>query len=149
MNKKLVALTIAALIVAFAATYALEAFAGVKISFNPPYYYASGDAFGVVNAFAFAFVFSLLFFGYGAPIAMLIEGIKYGSFLANGSAGAIDAAFALPALLAGLAGVALGQGALREWRGTGSFFEDWGAATRFFAAGAVLLGVLLVIKNFV
>jgi len=48
-----------------------------------------------------------------------------------------------------LAGVALGQGALREWRGKGSFFEDWGAATRFFAAGAVLLGALLVVKNFV
>ncbi|MEM0475787.1 MAG: hypothetical protein QW343_03260 [Candidatus Norongarragalinales archaeon] len=149
MKQALFALCFLALAVAFAGVYGAEAFSGVKIRFSPPYYYASNDVLGAINAFSFAFLFSLLFFGYGGPIAMLVEGAKHASFLASGAASVFDAAFALPSLLACFSGVALGQGALREWRGTGSFFEEWSGAARFFAAGAVLLGVLLVAKRFV
>jgi hypothetical protein len=88
-----------------------------------------------------------LFFGYGGPIAMLVEGAKHGSFLASGAASVFDVAFALPSLLACLSGIALGQGALREWRGTGSFFEEWRGAARLFIAGIALLGLLLVVKR--
>jgi len=148
LKQTLFVLSFLALAAAFAGVYAVEAFGGVHLRFAPPYYYASGDVFGVTNAFAFAFLFSLLFFGYGGPVAMLVEGAKHASFLATGAATALDAAFALPSLLACLSGVALGQSALREWRGEGSFFEDWGGGARLFIAGAVLLGVLLVAKRF-
>ncbi len=147
MKQALFALSVLALVAAFAAAYFAPAL-GAKIQFSPPYYYASEDAFGALNAFAFSFLFSLFFFGYGGPIAMLIEGAKHGSFLASGATHALDAAFALPSLCACLAGVALGQGALREWRGEGSFFEEWRTAAAFFVTGIVLLGVVLVAKRF-
>jgi hypothetical protein len=149
LKQALFVLSFLALAAAFAGVYGAEAFGGVRVRFSPPYYYASDDVAGAANAFAFAFLFSLLFFGYGGPIAMLIEGAKTGSFLASGAATAFDAAFALPSLLACFSGIALGQGALREWRGEGSFFEEWRNAALFFIAGAAALGLLLVAKRFV
>ncbi len=147
MKQALFVLSVLAFIAAFGAAYGAPSL-GVRLQFSPPYAFASNDALGIINAFAFSFLASLFFFGYGAPIAMLVEGAKYGSFFVSGAIAPLDVAFAVPSLFACFAGIALGQGALREWRGTGSFFEEWRSGALFFAAGVVLLGVLLVAKKF-
>ncbi len=135
-------------VIAFAAVFAAQTAFGATIEFKPPYYYAPGDALGVVNSFFFVFFFSLLFFGYAAPIALAVEAVKYASYFSTGAVGVIDLLFAAPGILAALSAIRLGHGVLRDLRGEGSVFDEFSAAARLFIAGAILLGVLLVAKQF-
>lgn len=135
-------------VIAFAAVFAAQSALGAAIEFKPPYYYAPGDALGVINSFFFVFFFSLLFFGYAAPLALGIEAVKYASYFSTGAANAFDLLFAAPGILAALSAIRLGHGVLRDLRGEGSVFDEFSIAARFFIAGAVVLGVLLVVKRF-
>ncbi len=132
---------------AFASVYGLHSL-GYEIAFAPPYYYAPEDVFTPLNAFFFSFIFSLLFFGYGAPLAMLVEGLKFSSYYVNGIIGAVDLLFFIPNALAVLAAIRLGHAALQDLRGEGSVLDEWSNSVKYFAAGLGLLGVLFLAKRF-
>ena len=148
VKKSLAVLSVIVFVIAFTAVFAAQAAFGAYIEFKPPYYYAPGNALGVVNSFFFTFFFSLLFFGYAAPLALGIEAVKYASYFASGAANAFDLLFAAPGVLAALSAIRLGHGVLRDLRGEGSVFDEFSASARLFIAGVVLLGVLLVVKQF-
>ncbi len=148
IKASLTVLSVIVFVIAFAAVFAAQATLGATLEFKPPYYYAPENALSVINSFFFVFFFSLLFFGYAAPLALGVEAVKYASYFSSGAANAFDLIFAAPGILAALSAVHLGHGVLRDLRGEGSVFDEFSVAARLFIAGAVLLGVLLVAKRF-
>lgn len=103
--------------------------------FVPPYYFIPGELVSSLNSFFFVFAFSLLFFGYSAPVALAIEGAKYGSLAVHGKLVALDLAFLFPEILAAYSAILLGQGVLSDFEGKDTVFVQWGSAIRFFALG--------------
>ncbi|MFH0971502.1 MAG: hypothetical protein V1835_02945 [Candidatus Micrarchaeota archaeon] len=144
----------AALILVFAGVYAFGYdFATGKakataLDFKPPYYYMQGEFVSYINAFFFVFVFSLLFFGYSAPIALGVEGAKYASLTLGGAIPIYDYAFLIPEVLAAYSAVLLGRGVLDDFEGK-SIFEHWSAALRVFTVGFALVVVLFLLRGFV
>ncbi|MEK6954442.1 MAG: hypothetical protein AABX01_05510 [Candidatus Micrarchaeota archaeon] len=146
-------LAIAALIFSFGGMHALNydfsaGKAKVEIaSFKAPYYFAPGDFTSYLNAYFFVFVFSLLFFGFSAPIALGIEGTKYASFAISGSLPAFDYVFLIPEMLAAYSAIVLGGGILNDIDGE-NVFEKWSAAVKFFVIGLVLMVALALIRPY-
>ncbi|MFH0971837.1 MAG: hypothetical protein ABIG96_00165 [Candidatus Micrarchaeota archaeon] len=147
--------TIAAIVVlvlAFAGTYAMSIdFATGKAKadsgiINPPYAFVPGELISTLNAYFFVFVFSLLFFGYSAPIATGIEGAKYASMLSHGVIGIFDLIFIIPQLLGAYSAVLLGQGVVDDIEGK-SIFENWNRALRFFLVGLGLMIFLFFVRS--
>lgn len=145
---KLFTASVALLLLSFAGAYWLAGQPGSQFSFQPPYAFAVGDPLSMVTAFAFAFLFSLLFFGYSAPLAMIFEGVKYGYLYARGGMPFFDLFFAVPAVFACYSAILLGRSAWDDFKGTGSLFKGWRRAFKYFMAGAVLLGFLLLARRF-
>jgi len=114
--------------------------------FLPPYHYEADDYWSYLTAFFFATVFSLLFFGAGAPIAMAIEGAKYASLYSVGVMPAFDLAFAVPTLIAALAAATLGQGVIADYRNKGSLFDYWRTSVLYFNTALLLFFILLAIR---
>ncbi|MEK6843157.1 MAG: hypothetical protein AABY04_01595 [Candidatus Micrarchaeota archaeon] len=117
-------------------------------TFTPPYYYAPNEWVSQVNAFFFVFLFSLLFFGYSAPIATGIEGAKYAAILLAGTGSFFDFAFIVPELLAVYSATLLGQGVLNDFEGQ-TVFEHWGKALKVFGIAFCMLAILIVARFFV
>ncbi len=148
-------LALLALFAGFGAVFVLNSQAVAQqqppVSVPVPYFFAPGDVVGVVNSFLFVFVFSLLFFGFGAPIALGLEGAKYAHFLSIplGAMKFFDLAFAVPQIFAAMSATVLGQGIIDDYRGVKTVFDYWDDAIRYFALGAAVLFVLLVFRPFV
>ncbi|MBU1197861.1 hypothetical protein KJ765_05125 [Candidatus Micrarchaeota archaeon] len=119
------------------------------VTFHPPYAFQAGDWVSTLNAFFFVFLFSMLFFGLSAPIAMGLEGAKFGSLLSTGTVHAYDYVFVIPQLLGAYAAILLGQGVLRDFGGKETVFVNWGGAFKFFAAGLLLTVVLIALRSMV
>ena len=147
------ALGIVFLIVAFGAVYALNYdFSSGKAkegatAFNAPYTFQPGEFTSYLNAFFFVFIFSLLFFGYSAPIALGIEGAKYASLYIAGALKPYDFIFLLPQLIGAYAAIVMGSGVLNDFEGN-TVFEKWNRAIKFFAIGLVLVVALSLIRPF-
>ncbi len=122
-------------------------------SFTPPY--AESGLFGIFNAFFFVFVFSLLFFGFTAPVAMGVQGLvlasNYSYFMAgmNNNFSYWSFAFILPQFLAVFAATSLGEGVIKDYEGKGSVYTGWNEALKFFSIGLVVLMVMVLIQSFV
>jgi len=148
MNK-LFAASVAALLLSFAGVWYWNASNPASaVFFEPPYNYEIGDALSSFTAFAFSFVFSILFFGYSAPLAMLIEGAKFASLYTRGGLPWFDLLFVVPDLLACYSAILLGANAWEDFKGTGSLFKGWREAFKYFIVAAALLGALLVARGF-
>ncbi len=146
---RLLLLTLVAFVVCFAGVYYVNSTsASDQFEFVPPYYFETGEVFAIINSFLFVFIFSLLFFGYGAPIAMAVEGLKYGSLYSLKALPEFDLLFVVPQALACYSAVLLGKSALDDFGGKGSLFEAWRPAFKYFVVSAVLLGALLVVRGF-
>jgi len=117
------------------------------IVFRGFYYFAVGDALSYAGSLAFVFLFSLMFFGYSAPLALFLEGARYASLYTTGGMPLFDLAFAFPGLLACYSAVLLGKSALADFRGTGSVFTGWRTSFKLFLASALLLGALLLARG--
>jgi|YelNatPaOPRAMG01_1025707.scaffolds.fasta_scaffold12660_2 Mn2+/Fe2+ NRAMP family transporter len=121
-------------------------------SFTPPY--AENGVIGVFNAFFFVFVFSLLFFGFTAPVAMGVQGLvlasKYSYFIAglNKNFSYWSFAFIIPQFFAVFAAVSLGEGVIKDYTGKGSVYEGWNEAIKFFSIGLAVLILMVLIQNF-
>ena len=114
----------------------------------PPYYSEVGDAGSFVASFAFVFLFSLLFFGYAAPVALAIEGAKYASFFTVRGLPWFDLLFLLPEVLVCYSAILLGHSALAEFTSSGSLFATWRRAFKYFIVSAVLFGALLIARGY-
>lgn len=122
--------------------------AGEPVFIAPPYHSQVGDAGSFVASFAFVFLFSLLFFGYAAPVALAIEGLKYASLFTVRGLPWFDLLFILPEVLACYSAILLGHSALAEFTSSGSLFSSWRRAFKYFMVAAVLFGVLLVARGY-
>ena len=118
-----------------------------KITFTQPYYFLKDDALSYFNAYCFVLLFSLLFFGMGAPIAMAIEGTKYAVLFSV--LPFYDLLFLLPELCAMLAATKLGEGVMADWSGEGSIYPYWSEGIKLALLGVGLLLVLMVARPFV
>lgn len=109
-----------------------------------------GGVLGILNSYFFVFIFSLLFFGFSAFIAMGIEGAKYASMISTGSMPGYDLLFAVPQIFALIAATELGQGVMNDFEGKESIFENdgWKTAFVYFAAGIALAVVLVAARDF-
>jgi Mn2+/Fe2+ NRAMP family transporter len=122
-------------------------------SFNPPY--AENGLMGTFNAFFFVLVFSLLFFGFTAPVAMGVQGLvlasNYSFFVAglNNNFSYWSFAFIIPQFFAVFAATSLGEGVIKDYKGEGSVYAGWNEALKFFLIGFALLVVFVLIQNFV
>ena len=119
-----------------------------SIAFRPPYYFEENSIASEFNAFFFVFLFSLLFFGLTAPVALAIEGAKYGTLISMPSPQTFDFAFAIPQVLAAYSAVLLGQAVLNDIGSEKSVFDAWGIALKYFAAGILLTAALVASKAF-
>ncbi len=117
-------------------------------AFKPPYYFAENDVKSEFNAFFFVFLFSLLFFGLSAPVALAIEGLKYGTLISTASPTAFEFAFAIPGVLASYSAVLLGQAIMNDLGSEKSVFDAWSAALKYFAAGLALTALLATARMF-
>lgn len=117
------------------------------LSFRPPYSFdAPGSLQSELDAFFFTFLFSLLFFGVSAPVALALEGAKFGTLLVTGSP-AFNFAFIAPQLFAAYAAILLGQGALKDFDGKENVFASWGGALKYFGAGLALTLALILVRG--
>lgn len=139
-------LAFAVLIASFFGVIAYNAIPGnAAVSYSPPYYFAKSDWVGYANSFAFVLVFSLLFFGLGAPAAMAIEGLKYGVLFSAGVLPVSDLSFLIPEILAMLAACTLGEGVINDWSGKGIIFNYWSEGMRYLAFGLASLAILVFV----
>ena len=145
---------IAVFIAAFGSVLALNSTAIVqgreRIVFTPPYQYDSvnPEAVGFINAFLFVVVVSAVFFGFGVPIALGIEGLKYASLFTTGKMPAFDLFFVGPQILAAYAISLIGKGAVEDYQGRGSVFAYWRDALKWFVASAAILGILILSRKY-
>lgn len=137
------ALALFAFTFSFMAVWTVNSGPGEDLYLVPPYHYIPGDYWSYLNAFFFSVVFSLLFFGVSAPIAMAVEGAKYASLLSAGIMPPFDLAFAIPSLLGAIAAATLGQGIVADYRNKGSLFEYWAPALLYFNVALILLFIAL------
>lgn len=133
---------------AFGAVYSVNSFTGYDVFFKPPYHYAAGGLPSEANAFAFAFIFSLLFFGYSAPIALGIEGLKYASLYSSGIIGLPALAFILPQFVACFAAMTLGEGAIKDYKGEGKMIDYAWKAFKYLAVAIVLFVAVFAANYF-
>lgn len=113
------------------------------------YAYSSDTILSFINAFFFTFIFSLLFFGYAAPIAMAIEGMKYGSLISLNLIPYYDALFLVPQLIACVAATLIGQGIIYDYKGEGNIFEYWRRGAMYFTVSLIFLLLLLFTRQLV
>lgn len=90
---------------------------GPQLLIQPPYHYVPGDIWSELNGFAFTFLFSLLFFGLTAPLAVAVEAAKQASQFSISKSLAISVLFTLPNILASFAAVSLGAAAFEDMEG--------------------------------
>ena len=121
--------------------------------FKPLYAFAPGDAVSAFNAFFFVFIVSLLLFGMGSVVAMILEGLKYGYLLFSAFNGVavsgfhvFDLLFVIPQIMACVAATTLGAGLILDYRGKSSLFPYWNYAVRYFFFGIAVTGALLLIR---
>ncbi len=147
--------SIAALIAA-AGIYLAVTAAGVTLPEVPPLYYygledwGSGKAAGlpgVVLAYLFVAVASLLFFGHAAPLAMALEGLKYASAYSHASVHPYDFLFALPQFVAVYAGLRLSANAEADFDHKGTVFRQWQYPLLLYIAGAALVLLLYIVRT--
>ena len=146
---KLVLLSGALFVACFFSVYAYNVSSpGFEYGFEPPYQFKAGDFASIANSYFFVFVTSLLFFGYAAPLALAVEGLKYGSLYSLNALPAFDLLFFFPQVLACRSAILVGESALEDFANRGSLYSNWRRAFKYFVASLLLLGALLVARGF-
>ena len=149
-------LSFAALLISFAAVSVmnLESIETMKfketpaVVFAPPYSFRLGDVISYFNAYFFVLVFSLLLFGFSAPIAMGIEGAKYATLLSTQAMNGYDLLFIIPELMAAYSAAVIGQSVLGDFESNETVFSDWNNAMKFFIGSLLVLIVLIVGRTY-
>lgn len=121
---------------------------GKALQFTPPYHYVVGETISFVNAFLFVFILSAVFFGFGVPIALGIEGLKFASLFSLGAMPAYDMLFAVPEVVVAYSAALLGKGAIEDYRGKGNVFTSWKDALKWFAVSLFMLLVLILARGY-
>jgi len=145
-----IVLGIIVFIAAFSGVYYINATSqsGSALVFTPPYYFAVGETWSLVNSFLFVLVVSAAFFGIAVPIALGIEGLKYASLLSTSAMPAFDLLFAIPQFFAAYSASLLGQGAVEDYQGKGTVFAYWKDSLKWFAGGVVALVLLIFARPY-
>ena len=129
--------------------------AGVKLPIVPPLYYYgleawgyghAADLVGIMLAYLFVAMSSLLFFGRAAPLAMALEGLKYASLYTYGRVYPFDFLFVVPQLVAVYAGLMLSANAEADFDHKGSVFKAWQLPLVIFVGGAALALALYLLR---
>ena len=118
-----------------------------KFYYTPPYFFRIGDWIAIIVSFSFVFIFSLLFFGLGAPAAMAVEGLKYGTLFSSGHVTVVGLLYIFPQMLAMISATTLGEGIMKDWEGKSTVFNYWSDGLRFFFMGIALLAALAVLQS--
>ncbi len=146
---KLVVLSGALFVACFFAVYFYNVSnPGSEYCFEAPYHFKVGEFASIANSYFFVFITSLLFFGFAAPLALAVEGLKYGALFSLHAMPAFDLLFFVPQALACRSAILIGESALEDFAGRGSFYANWRRAFKYFIVSLVLLGVLLVARGF-
>ncbi|MBI5035805.1 hypothetical protein HZC09_00525 [Candidatus Micrarchaeota archaeon] len=133
----------------FVGVYAYNSAYPDKIVLQPPYAYVPGDMASEASSLVFVFVLSLLFFGYSAPIALGIEAAKYASMISTNALPVTHAAFILPAMLASVAAVYLGQGLLKDYKGEGNWIDYAQKSAYYMIAALVIWLIVFFGRNYI
>ncbi|MFH1056333.1 MAG: hypothetical protein V1717_00855 [Candidatus Micrarchaeota archaeon] len=144
-----IVLGIVVFVAAFAGVYFMNVSSPQAYAFIPPYHFVVGEAASLVNSFLFVLVVSAAFFGLAVPIALGIEGLKYGSMLSTQTMPAFDLLFAIPQLFAAYSASLLAQGVVDDYQGKGTVFMQWKDALKWFIAGVVALVILVLARPYV
>ena len=140
-------LSLLVLLLTLGGLLAYNAVSSEKSYFAPPYFFSKGDDWSFISAFAFVFVFSTLFFGLSAPVAMAVEGLKFGSLLSAGQMPAYDLVFLVPEIFAMLAATGLGEAVMSDYSGKKSIYESWSANFSYLAVGVALLVAFILLRQ--
>lgn len=111
--------SILVMVAVFAAVYGYNTTQPEKINLKPPYAFTPDDITSELMALGFVFAFSLLFFGYAAPLALGIEGAKFGSLITSGAVHWTYLALTVPEMVVAISATYLGQGLLLDYQGQG------------------------------
>ncbi|MBI2445209.1 hypothetical protein HYV43_02365 [Candidatus Micrarchaeota archaeon] len=121
---KLIAIfSVVVMAAAFAGVYGYNTIQPEPVQLTPPYAFSPNDVVSELLALAFVFSFSLLFFGYGAPLALGIEGVKFASLYTTGAVPQSYLLLMLPQVFLALSATYLGQGLLNDYQGKGIWHE--------------------------
>lgn len=121
---KLIAVfSVVVLVAAFAGIYGYNTTQPQTLDLTPPYAFEPNDLVSELMVLAFVFAFSLLFFGFGAPLALGIEGLKFGSLYSSGAIGPSYLLLMIPEVFLALSATYLGQGLLNDYQGKGIWHE--------------------------
>lgn len=116
---------------------------GTPFVFTPPYAFEFGKLLDYGIGLAFAFFFSLFFFGVTAPLVLGVEGAKFATmYLSHGLTP--DLLFIFPELLASFAAVNLGVALLADLEDRQPFERNVqdGAVQAFLALGLFVVFAL-------
>lgn len=139
---KLIAVfSVVVMVASFAGVYGYNTTQSTPFTLSPPYSFEPNDLFSELVALAFVFVFSLLFFGYGAPLALGMEGIKFASLYTSNAVPASYLLLMLPQIFMGLSATYLGQGLLNDYQGKGLWHEYAKKTLTHAVVGLVLWAV--------
>ncbi|PIT85527.1 hypothetical protein COU36_02810 [Candidatus Micrarchaeota archaeon CG10_big_fil_rev_8_21_14_0_10_59_7] len=144
--KALTVLSLFVFLAAFAASYYTFPEDGGQ-PFVPPYAYQPAEFWSIVNSFFFVLIGSALFFGFSAPLALGIEGWKYGSLFAAKAIPSFDLLFIVPQFVAAFAAILIGQGMIKDYEGSGVLYEHWRRGVKYLLAALFLFGLLLVVRR--
>lgn len=122
----------------FFAVYGFNLSQPEAIHLEPPYQFTPNDIQSELLSLTFVFVFSALFFGFSAPLALGVEAAKFASLYSAGLVDVTYLAFALPQALVAFSATYLGQGLLKDYQGDNRWRE-------FAQKSAMLLILALVV----
>ncbi|MDP2717939.1 MAG: hypothetical protein Q8P02_04300 [Candidatus Micrarchaeota archaeon] len=145
----LAAFSIIIMAAVFFAVLGLNISQGAALDVKPPYAFSAGDVASELLALAFVFVFSVLFFGYGAPVALGIEGAKFASLYSTGGVSELYLAFMLPEVLVAVSAVYLGQGLLKDYQGEGLWHRYAKNGLVFLILGLLVWAAVFFGRRFV
>ena len=131
---------------AFFTAFYLNANPNYEFTITPPYHYVPGEFLSELNAFFFVFIFSLLFFGITAPIALGIEGLKWGSLYSIKAITFYDLAFIVPQVIVSFSAIMLGQGIISDYEGKAALKQVLPTALTYFLAAIALFFAIYLLK---
>lgn len=137
------------MVAVFAGVYGYNTTQPQAVSLLPPYAFTPDDTLSELLSLAFVFAFSLLFFGYAAPLALGIEGAKFGSLVSTGAVHWSYVALAAPEIAVSLSAMYLGQGLLLDYQGKGLWQHYAKRSVIFFILGLVLWAAAFYGRRFV
>ncbi|MBI5636042.1 hypothetical protein HY993_03725 [Candidatus Micrarchaeota archaeon] len=105
--------------------------------------------YAVLLGVFFSFLLSTFFYGFGAILAMLLEGMKFGYFIFSKGVSYVDFFFILPQLLAVAAGLALASAVAGELADKTRVRQNWFVPASYLTCATSLALLYFILRTWI